>query len=388
MGVTMALQHQAGPCAWARLTIDLVALKANYRMLAAQVAPAQLAAVIKADAYGLGAARVTPALVSAGCRHFFVAHLSEAEALRSLLPPDAVLYVLNGLPPGAEHLCTRPGIVPVLNTLDQVRHWVSIFPDVTRQPPAALQIDSGMPRLGLPPADVAALAQDRDLMARLSLRLIMSHLACADEPAHAANSAQLAQFLSLADQLPPTSLSLANSGGAFLPQPFYLDLVRAGIALYGAAPSRDHASSIRPVVRLAARIIQVRSIPAGAGVGYGLTFRATEETRIATISVGYADGWPRHLGNRGAVYWRGMRLPIAGRVSMDSLSIDVTALPDSVPQAGDWVELIGAHQSLEAVAAAADTIPYEILTRLGPRYDRVYLDDDSGPMLCPDKEAA
>lgn len=379
--------NQADSLAWALLTIDLAALKANYRMLADRVRPAELAAVVKADAYGLGAVNVAPALASAGCRHFFVAHLSEAAALRPHLPAACAIYVLNGLPPGTERRCTRLGVVPVLNSLDQVRRWVDAARWGKDRPPAALQLDSGMSRLGLSPAEVAMLAQDSALRSRLAPCLIMSHLACADTPEQAANANQLKQFLSLARQFPPAALSLANSGGAFLPSSFHLDLVRAGIALYGAAPQQDGINPMRPVVRLGARIIQIRTILAGTGVGYGLSFRPRGEARIATIGVGYADGWPRNLGNRGTVHFQGARLPIAGRVSMDSLSVDVTALPANSIKAGDWVDLIGPDQPLEEVALAAETIPYEILTRLGQRYDRIYLDDDGDPMLCPEKEA-
>src|SRR5690606_4820697 len=190
---------------------------------------------------------------------------------------------------------------------------------------------------------------------------------------HPANQSQLAQFERLARRLPPAPRSLANSGGSFLAPAFHQDLVRPGISLYGVAPHPGRSSPIRPVVRLEAKIIQVRAIPAGQGVGYGLTYAPGQSARIATIGVGYADGWLRHLSNRGAAYYNGVRLPIAGRVSMDSITLDITALPEGALQAGDVVELIGPHQPLEAVARDAETIPYEILTSLGRRYAREWL---------------
>lgn len=359
--------------AGARLVIDLEALCANYRAIAENVAPARAAAVVKANAYGLGADRVAPALARTGCRDFFVAHLSEALPLRPLLPPDARLFILNGVYPGAERACLEAGAIPVLNSPEQVRAWVALGQSVGRPLDAVVQVDSGMSRLGLAPQDLDALLAEIDFARDLSVVLIMSHLACADEPDHPANQSQLAQFERLARRLPPAPRSLANSGGSFLAPAFHQDLVRPGISLYGVAPHPGRPSPIRPVVRLEAKIIQVRSIETGSGVGYGHTFTCEQPSRIATIGVGYADGWLRHLSNRGAAYYNGVRLPIAGRVSMDSITLDITALPDGTLKAGDVVELIGPHQPLEAVARDAETIPYEILTSLGRRYAREWL---------------
>lgn len=361
--------------AGARLQIDLEALCANYRVIAEAVSPARAAAVVKADAYGLGADRVAPALGKAGCRDFFVAHLSEAEQLRPLLPEDARLFILNGVYPGAEAACMEARAIPVLNSPEQVRAWVALGKTVGRPLEAAVQVDSGMSRLGLSEDDIDALLAEIDFRHDLSLVLVMSHLACADEPEHPANRLQLARFGALANRLPPAPRSLANSGGSFLPLPaFRQDLVRPGVSLYGVAPHPGQPSPIRPVVRLDARVIQVRTIPAGCGVGYGLTYAPDQPARIATIGVGYADGWLRALSNRGAAYLGGVRLPIAGRVSMDSICLDITALPEGALKAGDVVELIGPNQPLEAVAEDAGTIPYEILTSLGHRYAREWIE--------------
>lgn len=373
---------EAATWAGGRLTIDLAALKANYHSLAAQVAPARAAAVVKANAYGLGADRVAPALAQAGCRDFFVAMLGEALSLRRHLPNDAKVYVLNGLPPGAEGACAAAAVIPVLNSVDQAERWLAEARRLGRRLAAVVQVDSGMSRLGLSRDELDGLLALAGFFDDVEVVLVMSHLACADTPSASANQEQLARFEALADRIGPgLPRSMANSGGCFISGDFHGDVARPGLALYGAAPIEGAASPVRPVVRLEARVIQLRTIPAGAGVGYGLTYVAPEERRIATVSVGYADGWPRRLGGRAAVYFQGVRLPIIGRVSMDSMSLDVSALPEGVLSEGDFVELIGPQQSLEAVAAAADTIAYEILTGLGDRFARTYVTQPQDALL-------
>lgn len=363
------------------LTIDLVAIRANYALIAARVAPARVAAVVKADAYGLGAVPVALALVDEGCQDFFVAHLAEALQLKPSLPAAARIYVLNGVPPGAEASCAASGLLPVLNSWEQAVAWRNLAASQQRRLPALLQIDTGMSRLGLSPQDVARLAEHPDFFAQVEVKQVMSHLACADTPGSAATEEQLARFEALAGLLPPAPRSLANSAGVFAGRGFHGDLVRPGLALYGAGPFEGMASLMQPVVRLDARVIQVRTVQPGTGVGYGLTFTAAKVMKIATVAVGYADGWPRRLGGRGAAYFKGVRLPIVGRVSMDSMTLDVTALADGALAPGDPVELIGPHQTLEAVAADADTITYEILTSLGRRYARTYVGETVHPPL-------
>lgn len=368
------MQHDAlDAFASARLIVDLDAILANYAMIVERVAPARAAAVVKADAYGLGAAVVAPALARAGCRDFFVALLSEALELKPLLPADARIYVLNGLAPGAEHACAAAGVRPVINTLDQSRRWADQARRSGRRSPAAVQVDSGMSRLGLEAGDVEQLAADPAFSDAVEVVLVMSHLACADSPADAANEVQRRRFAELAERLAPGApRSLANSGGSLAEAAFHCDLVRPGIALYGGEPIDGGASGLKRVVTLEARVAQVRTIPAGAGVGYGLTYIAPDQRRIATIGLGYADGWPRRLGGRAAAFWRGQRLPIIGRVSMDSMGIDISALPPGAIAEGDFVELIGPEQTLQAVADLAGTVTYEILTSLGRRFARIY----------------
>jgi alanine racemase len=357
--------------AGARLTIDLDALAANYRLLCRQVAPAHVASVVKADGYGLGAARVAQTLIGEGCGHLFVALLGEAAALLPAVPGDIPVYVLNGLMPGSEAECASLGAIPVLNSLDQIARWSALAAARGTVLPGVLQVDTGMSRMGLPADELAALIADPTLLAGIELRLIMSHLACADETAHPANAQQTRRFEEICAHFPGLPRALDNSGGAFLEREHF-EIVRAGIALYGGAPNDGAVNPMRPVITLTAGIAQLRTIPPGTGVGYGLTYDVDHETRIATIPMGYADGWPRTLGNRGSAYIAGQRVPIVGRVSMDSITLDVTAVPAEHVYPGAPVELIGPHQSLDDVAGDAGTISYEILTQLSRRYDRVY----------------
>jgi alanine racemase len=374
----------------ATLTIDLAALASNYRKLARICAPAIAAAVVKADTYGLGAGPVVRALEAAGCKHFFVAQLSEALEIKPSLASGARIYVLNGLQQGAEAECAAAHVIPVINCLEQAWLWRDQARMLGTPLQAVLQVDTGMSRLGLSSQDVDALVKDTAFFTLVPPALVMSHLACADEPAGKSNAKQAIRFAALADKLPEAPRSLANSGGVFLGPEFHGDLARLGVCLYGAAPNPGLPNPMAPVVRLDARVIQIRDIEAGQGIGYGLTDVRDSARRIATIGVGYADGWPRALSNIGAAYYGGVRLPIAGRVSMDSITLDVSILDAMklVLRPGDIVELLGPHQSLEDVAQAAGTIPYEILTNLGRRYHRTYLQDAAGLARPANRSAA
>lgn len=354
------------------LTIDLGALRRNYLALSARLAPAMAAAVVKANAYGLGSEHVAPILYDAGCRNFFVAHFAEAVALKRYLAGDARIFVLNGLQPGNEEACADAGFIPVLNSLEQVRNWVSTARARRTTLPAVLQFDTGMSRLGLPPVEIRALAADPARLEGIDVILIMSHLACADDRDSDQNRDQLAAMREASAMFPATPVSLANSGGIFLGLDFHGALARPGIALYGGAPTEGVANPMQPVVTLDVRVIQTRTVPAGTRVGYGGVHATTGERRLATIAAGYADGLPRHLSNRGAAYHEGVRLPIVGLVSMDSITLDVTELAPGTLTLGSLVEVIGPHQSLEQVAADAGTISYEILTGLGQRFHRDY----------------
>ena len=354
------------------LTIDLAALARNYERLAAEVAPARAAAVVKADAYGLGADRVAARLYEHGCRQFFVAQFVEALRLRPTLAADAKVYVLNGLQPGNETACAEHGIVPVINSMEQLQRWSETAKALGRKLPAVLQFDTGMSRLGVPPAERAAVASVLKAGANIDAQFIMSHLASADEPESDQNGSQLAEMNRITAELPEYDLCFANSGGIFLGKPYHGVLARPGIALYGGAPTADRPNPMEAVVRLDVAVVQTRTVPAGARVGYSGTHTAVAETRLATIAAGYADGLPRSLSDRGAVYCDGIRLPIVGRVSMDSTTIDISALPEDRLHLGSLVEVLGPSQTLEDIARNAGTIAYEILTGLGQRYERQY----------------
>jgi alanine racemase len=359
--------------AGAVLTVDLDAIAANYRLLVARAAGAVVAGVMKADAYGLGMDRVAPALVRAGCRVFFTAHLDEGVRLRGIVPADCTIHVLHGPPPGTAADFVAHRLIPVLNDPGQVREWRALCTRLGRRLAAAVQVDSGMSRMGLAPADLAALGDPHDWLAPFDPVLLMSHLACADVADHPMNARQRARFDAIRATFPAMRASLANSSAVFLGADFHYDLVRPGAALYGINPQPANANPLRQAVSLDARIVQVRTIAAGDVVGYGARYVADGPRRIATIGVGYADGWLRALSGRGHAYVDGVRVPIAGTVSMDSITLDVTGIPDARLAPGMTVELLGPNQHVDAVAAEAGTIGYEVLTRLGSRFERTYL---------------
>ena len=369
--------------AWAGglLTIDLDAIAANYRLLRELAGPALCAAVVKADGYGLGAAAVARRLQREGCRHFFVAHLDEGAALRPCLEPERALYVLNGPMPGTCGAMLRHGLIPVLNSLDQVAEWQALSRSEGRTLAAVLQVDSGMSRFGLSPAEAEALAGDPSRLEGIVPVLLMSHLACADTPAHPANAEQRRRFEALAALLPDVRASLAASSGSFLGPEYRFGMIRPGAALYGVNPVPGRANSMHPVIRLQGRVVQLRWIPAGASVGYGARYVADTPRRIATVGVGYADGFLRASGGRGVATLSSGEptpLPIVGRISMDSLALDVTALGETALPPGTEIDLIGPSRSLDEAAEAAGTIGYEMLTALGGRYHRRYLGADEG----------
>ncbi|MFT3972821.1 MAG: alanine racemase [Amaricoccus sp.] len=355
--------------AGAFLEIDLAAIRANYRALRERLGAVDCAAVVKADAYGLGAATVAPTLAAEGATTFFVAHLDEAIALRWAVPM-AEIFVLNGLVPGAEAEFVASRIRPVLNSLGQVDAWSAAGRRVGKPLPAAIQLDSGMSRLGLPEAELAVVAEEPGRLDGVALRLVMSHLACAERQDDPMNRAQRARFEAGRRRLPAAAASLANSSGIFLGSDFHFDLARPGAALYGLNPIAGGENPMRPVVRLFARIVQVREIAAGARVGYGGTFTAGRPTRIATVAVGYADGYLRSLSRTATAHFGGRPVPLVGMVSMDTATFDVTEAPDAVE--GGLIELIGAQQPVDTLAAEAGTIGYEMLTSLGHRYARTY----------------
>ncbi|WEQ56917.1 alanine racemase [Komagataeibacter nataicola] len=359
--------------AGAALEIDLDAIAANYRLLDARTGAATCAAVVKADAYGLGADRVAPVLEQAGARVFFVAHLEEGIRLRPHVSPAARIFVLHGPMPGTEALFTHHALLPVLNSMEQVARWRAHAAQAHKALPAALQVDTGMSRFGLSEGDVATLAQTPGLLDGIDTKLVMSHLACADTPENPANAMQRDRLRAMAARLPAAPWALSASSGIFLGPDYHFNLVRPGAALYGLAPNAQAPNPLRPTVRLRARIVQRRAIGAGDGVGYGLTWHATGPRRIATLGIGYADGFLRSGANGGGCAWLGdYRLPILGRISMDSTTVDVNDVPESVLDAATHVDMIGPRRSVDDVAHDAGTIGYEVLTALGSRFHRTY----------------
>lgn len=363
------------PEATGLITIDLAALVRNWRTLADLVAPSECGAVVKADAYGLGAARVIPALAAAGCTTFFVATPSEAVAARALAP-GARIFALDGLLYGAAETFIQANAIPVLSSLDDIDEWGARARQLRKRLPAALQVDSGLHRLGLSGSDVGALAADPKRLATLDVRLVMSHLACADDPDHPHNARQRTAFNRRRAQLPDAPASLAASDGLMLGADFHYDLVRPGYALYGGQAFKGGPTPVAPVVTVEARVLQVRTLKSGDTVGYSATWVAQRRTRLAIVAAGYADGVARALSaatgkGGGAVLVAGERAPIVGRVSMDLITVDVTDVAGEVAR-GDLVTLVGPGATLESLGRAAGTIGYEVLTRLGPRFARRY----------------
>ncbi|WP_380058508.1 alanine racemase [Falsihalocynthiibacter sp. SS001] len=340
-----------------KLKIDLNALASNWRTLDALTGPTvETAAVVKADGYGCGVSRVAKALAQVGARRFFVATAEEGAGVRQALGPGPEICVFSGHMAGDTDMIHDLQLTPMLNSLSQItRHFESL--------PGShfgIQLDTGMSRLGMEPTEWHAV---RDIALSQSPRLVMSHLACADEPDHSANDAQLQNFRNMTQGV-SAPLSLSATGGILLPSEYHFDIVRPGVGLYGGLPFEDAS----PVVHLSLPVIQTRTLEEGDTVGYGCTWQADKQTVVATVSGGYADGIFRALSNN-AMFWFGnIPCPVIGRVSMDLITVDITHLDQSPEQ----LDLLCEHQTVDDLALAADTIGYEILTSLGHRYTRRY----------------
>jgi alanine racemase len=358
------------------LTIDLEAIAANWHTLKRRLGPdTTCAAVVKADAYGLGAARVAPCLYDAGCRDFFVATVDEALSLRRPLPA-AALYVLAGVDRDSATELAASGVVPVLNHLGQLEAWQAAARALHRPLPALLHLDTGMNRLGLPADELSRLIAEPERLDRVAVRHLMSHLISSEQPDASTNDAQRARFETIRATLRPLlgdkPASLANSSGIFLGPAFHYSMVRPGVALYGVNPVPNAPNPMAEVVRLTATIVQVRRVDRGETVGYGATHRLARPSRLATVSVGYADGYLRSASNRASAHIGGVSVPLVGRVSMDLITFDVTDVPEALAQAGASLELLGGAYPVDKFAADAGTIGYEVLTSLGRRYARRY----------------
>lgn len=370
-----------------RLDVNLDAIVANYRRMAAATPAADAAAVVKCDAYGLGAESVAHALMGrAACRTFFVAYSEEGVALRQTIGDAPEIFVFNGAFAGTAAICRDLRLTPVLNSLEQARLWASIAPGAS----AALHVDTGMNRLGMPAGEIAGARSLRDL----SVSVVMSHLACATDATDPRNERQRRDFEEAASVFPGARRSLSASGGALFGARYGFDMVRLGAALYGVNPHDQPVAGILPVATLTAPVIQLREIGPGDTVGYGATFTARRTTRLATVSLGYGDGFPRSGSNRAKAFLGGALCPVAGRVSMDLIVLDVTDAPDALT-IGDRAEFFGPSLSIDMQASLCGTIGYELLTGvgglsrarpggLGVRVERGYL---SGDLLAEGKVA-
>lgn len=349
----------------ATLTVDLSALAANYQLLRNRLNDRLCAAVVKANAYGLGVEAVSKKLWQESCRGFFVATLAEAVEVRGILP-DASIYIFQGVLPGDEKYISQYKLIPVLNNLEQVARWGKTGGS------AALHIDTGMTRLGLTESEALDLAKDPERIKRCGIKCIISHLACANDGLHPKNDEQLARFKKIFAAFPqPMVASIANSAGIFLGADYHYDMARPGCALYGINPIPAE-NPMRHVASLSAPILQIRHLDRDETVGYGATFTAKKGSRIAICGLGYADGFLRAMSNKGYAYVVGLKVPIIGRVSMDMVALDINTVPESKLSAGTRAEFINGEQTVNHIAQLCGTIGYEIFTRIGARVQRVY----------------
>jgi alanine racemase len=356
------------------LTIDLAAIAANYKTLASRVLPGECAAVVKADAYGCGIDQVVGALSNVGCRTFFVAYLEEARQVRAKAP-DAVIYVLNGFSAHASAGFADTQARPVINSTVELAEWDHFVSTGNRAGQAALHVDTGMNRLGMTIEEAAAIA-GRVQSEKHGFALVMSHMPCAEQQNNPVNDQQIRQFRDVRAMFRGVASSLANSAAIFLDDSTYCDVVRPGIALFGGNPTPGRRNPMRPAIELKARILQVRNVARGATVGYGATWSAKRPSRVAVVAAGYADGILRaaDMTERGTrdVVVGGKRCKVIGRVSMDLMTVDVTDFPEGAVRRDHMATLIGDGLELDEVAAQCGTISYELLTRLGRRFHRVW----------------
>lgn len=356
------------------LTIDLAAIRSNYQALRQYVGPnCAVAAVVKANAYGLGIGPVATALMQAGAGVFFVATLEEALGLRGIVGTNPDILTLNGFD-GREALSyPEHTVIPVLNHPGEARDYGALARQQGRRLPAVIHIDTGMNRLGARESDLTAM---QEAAVDMDLRYVMSHFACADEAGHEMNARQYEQFNTLCERyFPQVRRSLANSSGIFRAPEYHFDMARPGMAIYGLNPTPEASNPMRPALELYLRVIQVKTAENNETCGYSATYRFDKERRIAIVSGGYADGLLRSLSNTGQVFWRGYPCPVRGRVSMDLITVDLSGIPEGeTPSEGDYMEALGPHQSADDLARAAGTLGYEIITSLGHRYRRIYKD--------------
>ncbi|MEN8236023.1 MAG: alanine racemase [Pseudomonadota bacterium] len=364
-------QHEVPPGISGVIITDLGIIAANFRKIAAHLPKAKSSAVVKANAYGIGMVPVSKALFQTGCRDFFVATVDEGIRLRRALP-EVHIFVFNGVLPGTQEVLDKHKLIPVLNDLGQIDLWREWGVQQNRILPAALHLDTGMWRMGLPPQELAVLGQHLEKLERFDLRCILSHLACSEQLHHPLNARQLQRFQAACQLLPAAPMSLANSGGILLGPDYHFDLVRPGKALLGVGTIVAPAIGLQPAVQVYAQILQVRDMPAGHSIGYDAQYKTSTPIRLATLGMGYGDGIIRAFGNCGKVFIGGHVAPIVGRVSMDLIAVDASAVPEQYLRPGFWAEVVGEHITADEQAAAGGTISREIYTNFGERNHRIY----------------
>lgn len=354
------------------LEIDLHALTENYKSIAKYVSPSLCAATVKANAYGLGIKKISNTLYKAGCRYFFVSDLNEGISLREILTTtDITIYVLNGLMPHTVEYYKEYNLTPVIGSMEELNEY-NDYVQQRKQFPIAIHFDTGFSRLGF----------DKEMAVQVSkynldINLIMSHLASAEEKLSLMPENQLEQLLEICKLFKKQYRSIANSAGIIRNSRFHLEMVRPGIGLYGGYENIQNILEIKPVIKLYAPIIQIKNIQKNSTIGYGATYIAEKDMRIALISIGYADGIPRSLSSTstlsgGQFFYNGIPTPILGRVSMDIIAIDISEIPRNKMQRGKFIEIIGSNQNIDKLSENADTISYEILTRLNTRIRKIY----------------
>jgi alanine racemase len=383
--VTDSLEDDNFASAGIRLTVDLAALTENWRDMARRSGKARTAAVVKADAYGMGIEDAGEALYVAGARDFFVATVDEGVTLR-LYAPEARIFVLAGIWPGTERRFFENDLVPVISSEEQLAFWMAVLADYGDYP-CALHVDTGFNRLGLHIDEALALAEDVSRPASFAPVLVMSHLACGDDPASPMNRQQLESFCKVSSAYEGIESSLVASAGIFLGDDYHFDLTRPGISIYGGEAVNGMVNPMRPVATAEARVIQVRTVRAGESVSYGRALRLTRDSRLAVVSAGYADGYMRSQSSGGVPlrqavpqggqgFFEGCKVPVAGRITMDLTIFDVTDLPENLIRAGDYIELFGKNILVDDAARSAGTIGYEMLTSMGLRHERKYVAED------------
>lgn len=355
------------------LLVNLERVAYNFNVLKKKLGNVECAATLKANAYGVGAGKIAKTLIREGCSTFFLATIDEAIELRKeISSTNPRIIVLNGVPRGTESTFREYQLIPTLNDLDQVNRWYDHNKESRVVQPAILHLDTGMNRLGLCEDDLNCLTTSPSKIKAIGLSLIMSHLACSDDLGNKKNEEQLSTFLSMLKFFPGVKASLSNSGGIFLGTPFHFDVARPGIALYGSIPGYEKNNPLKHAISLFAKILQIRDVRRGMTIGYGATHKVKKSTRIATVGVGYADGYQRSLSSKSSIFFRNLSLPLIGRVSMDTITVDISSIPKNDIEVGNFVEIIGDNFTIDEAARIANTVPHELLSGLGRRHLRLY----------------